>query len=268
MARATAPAALVVLVALAGCGGGHHPPASKPTPAPPPSAAPNLPHGLAATDDALRAAVAAWHHRDRAGVPATVTRLARRQQAILRQLAAHPRSATRTIARLPGRDRRLARDVVAAQAALRVLNAPQRTHRARQRIRLGPAEPAGVLLRHYREAQRRSGVPWTLLAAVNFVESDFGRLRNDSIAGAQGPMQFIRSTWASYGGGGDVHDPRDAILGAARFLRAAGAPGDVRAALRAYNPSDLYVTAVTRYRRVIAHGGFLELYAWAPPVPR
>ena len=47
-----------------------------------------------------------------------------------------------------------------------------------------------------------------MLAAVNLVESAFGRMRNNSTAGAQGPMQFIPSTWAAYGMGGDVRDPR------------------------------------------------------------
>jgi membrane-bound lytic murein transglycosylase B len=137
-------------------------------------------------------------------------------------------------------------------------------------VRLGRAQPAAALLAHYREGQRRSGVPWTLLAAVNLVESDFGRLRNDSIAGAQGPMQFMRSTWATYGRGGDVHNPRDAILGAARLLRAAGAPARTGAALHAYNPSSLYVTAVSRYARRMAADprAYYAFYAWDPPVPR
>jgi membrane-bound lytic murein transglycosylase B len=108
-----------------------------------------------------------------------------------------------------------------------------------------------------------------LLAAVNLVESSFGRLRNNSVAGAQGPMQFMPATWASYGRGGNVHDPRDAILGAARFLRAGGAPADNRSALYRYNPSPLYVTAVSRYARVIRRDlrAFFVLYAWRAPVP-
>jgi membrane-bound lytic murein transglycosylase B len=59
-------------------------------------------------------------------------------------------------------------------------------------------------------------------------------------------MQFMPSTWAEYGRG-NVHDPRAAILAAARFLRAAGAPGSERTALLRYNPSSLYVDAVERY---------------------
>ena len=99
---------------------------------------------------------------------------------------------------------------------------------------------------------------------MNIVESGFGRLRNDSTAGAQGPMQFLPSTWRAYGMGGDVHDPHDAILGAANYLRASGAPRSYRRALYAYNPSGLYVSAVLRYARRMAASrrGYFNLYAW------
>ena len=99
-------------------------------------------------------------------------------------------------------------------------------------------------LADYLEAERRFGVAWQVLAAVNFVESAFGRLRNASTAGAQGPMQFLPSTWRAYGLGGDIDDPRDAILGAANYLHASGAPRDYRRALFAYNHSPAYVDAV------------------------
>jgi membrane-bound lytic murein transglycosylase B len=127
-----------------------------------------------------------------------------------------------------------------------VLNRP-RPGQKPPRIRTGPPEPADVLKRYYREAHARTGVSAGLLAAVNLVESDFGRVRNNSVAGAQGPMQFMPATWKSYGRGGDIHDPHDAILGAARFLAAAGARTDEAGALYRYNPSRLYVTAVRRY---------------------
>jgi membrane-bound lytic murein transglycosylase B len=100
------------------------------------------------------------------------------------------------------------------------------------------------------------------LAAVNLVESQFGRLRNDSVAGAQGPMQFMPATWAAYGLGGDVQDPRDAILGAANYLHANGAPADDAGALYHYNPSPLYVDAVQRYaRRMHDAAAFRAFYA-------
>jgi len=109
----------------------------------------------------------------------------------------------------------------------------------------------------------------TLLAAVNLVESAFGRLRNDSVAGAQGPMQFIPATWRAYGLGGNVQDPHDAILGAANYLHANGAPADEARALLHYNPSPLYVTAVMGYAKVIRRDprGLFALYAWPAPVP-
>jgi membrane-bound lytic murein transglycosylase B len=276
--------ALAVLAAT-GCGGDDTPtprgaPPRPPHATPEPRAAAQVdlhsPAGIAAALTRAHAetarAVDAWRRSGANGdAPAAVQRPARAAQAIYHRLAARRRLALRVLARIGDRaTRREARDVIAAQSALHVLNAPQRTRRARRMIRLQAAEPAARLLAHYREGQRRSGVPWSVLAAVNLVESDFGRLRNDSIAGAQGPMQFIPSTWATYGGGGDVHDPRDAILGAARFLAAAGAPGDVRRALYAYNPSPLYVTAVRRYARSIAADprAFYAFYAWRPPVPR
>jgi membrane-bound lytic murein transglycosylase B len=132
------------------------------------------------------------------------------------------------------------------------------------RIRIGPAEPADVLRRHYRAAQRRFHVSAAVLAAVNFVESAFGRLRNRSVSGAKGPMQFIPATWRAYGVGGDINDPHDAILGAANYLHANGAPGFERRALFRYNPSRDYVDAITRYARRIRADwrAFYAYYAW------
>src|SRR5207302_10443791 len=133
----------------------------------------------------------------------------------------------------------------------------------RARIRVAPPPAAAKLVRWYRGAQARFGVRWQLLAAVNFVESAFGKVRNTSTAGAQGPMQFMPATWRAYGLGGNVHDPHDAILGAANYLRANGAPGDNCRALVHYNPSTLYVDAVLRYAREIRSDrrAFYEYYA-------
>jgi membrane-bound lytic murein transglycosylase B len=133
-------------------------------------------------------------------------------------------------------------------------------------VRIGPAAAPPALRGWYREAQRRFHVPWNVLAAVNFVESRFGRVRNASTAGAQGPMQFLPSTWRAYGLGGDVHDPHDAILGAANLLRANGAPRDLRHALEQYNHSRLYVDAVLRYAGRIARDRHAFLSYWAWPV--
>jgi membrane-bound lytic murein transglycosylase B len=140
----------------------------------------------------------------------------------------------------------------------------------RPKIRAAEPEPADRLREHYARAQRRFGVGWHVLAAINFVETGFGRLRNESTAGARGPMQFIPATWRAYGLGGDVRDPRDAILGAANYLHASGAPGDYRRALLHYNHSSHYVSAVLRYARRIRRDerAFYAYYAWQVYVRR
>ena len=76
-------------------------------------------------------------------------------------------------------------------------------------------------------------------------------------------MQFIPATWRAYGLGGDVQDPRDAILGAANYLHANGAPADEARALFHYNPSSRYVSAVLRYARRMRRDppAFEALYA-------
>ena len=60
-------------------------------------------------------------------------------------------------------------------------------------------EPAPLedLARYYREAEAEFGVPWAYLAAIHLVETRMGRIRGVSVAGAQGPMQFMPGTWAA-----------------------------------------------------------------------
>jgi hypothetical protein len=214
---------------------------------PPPSAA--IPHSPAAlvrtlerTGRQLDAALGGWDTS--LPPPRPVVLLALYEQRIVRFLAAEPRLA----ARVAQRYRPVEDDVAAATELMRLARGSPRP----ATIRVGAPAPASRLLAWYRAAQRRFGVRWQLLAAVNYVESAFGKLRSASGAGAQGPMQFEPATWAAYGLGGDVHDPHDAILGAANLLAADGARHDEPAALYHYNPSPLYVDAVLRYARTIA----------------
>ena len=165
------------------------------------------------------------------------------------------------LARLGASGRGEARDTV---AGLRQLAAIPRDPERMPRLRVAQAAPAAELRRHYGEAQRRFGVHWTILASVNFVESAFGRVRSASEAGARGPMQFLPSTWRAYGMGGDIDDPRDAILGAANYLRRSGARENLDRALFAYNHSTSYVRAIRRFasRMRADERAFLTYYAW------
>ena len=94
------------------------------------------------------------------------------------------------------------------------------------------------------------GLSWTVLAAIGQVESGHGENVGPSSAGALGPMQFLPSTWEKWGipGFGDtsanIMDPYDAVPSAARYLCAAGAPGNVYGAVLAYNHADWYANEV------------------------
>lgn len=76
-------------------------------------------------------------------------------------------------------------------------------------------------------------------------------------------MQFIPATWDRYGQG-DINNPRDAIFAAARYLKANGAPGDMRRALYRYNPSNNYVDAIEIYAGQMKADGrvYLAYYNW------
>ena len=125
--------------------------------------------------------------------------------------------------------------------------------------------PAADLLSYYKEAERATGIGWQYLAAINFIETGFGRIRGLSTAGAQGPMQFLPSTWNESGiGKGDINDPHDAIQAAARYLVRRGGPADMRKALFGYNNHDAYVNGVTAYADLMKNDerAFIGYYNW------
>jgi hypothetical protein len=214
--------------------------------------------------EARREAVRRWV---RTGDPAAwpppneVELLVLYEQRIYRVLASHDRLADEVLGRLDGGLAAEARANVRAGGALYDHFSPVPTL---PDFRTRAPEPADRLLGFFEEGQRRFGVAWQTLAAVMLIETRMGRIASNSSAGAQGPMQFIPSTWAAYGLGGDVRDEHDAVLGAANYLHATGAPGNDRAALFHYNPVPAYVAAVTGYANAMTRDPelFYAYYNW------
>jgi peptidoglycan DL-endopeptidase CwlO len=137
----------------------------------------------------------------------------------------------------------------------------------------------------YRKTGAKSGIPWEVLAGIGEVESDHGRAKLPGVVssqngfGAAGPMQIgiggaagnqwggapVHGAGVSIGGvatDGDgngvasVYDPADAIPGAAKYLLAHGAPGDLPGAIFAYNHLQSYVQDVLSWASRYTSGGF------------
>jgi membrane-bound lytic murein transglycosylase B len=220
---------------------------------------------IVANDAALRAAIDAWRADEdppSAEPPAEVMEGSRYLQETVRALVRKRSLARNVLGRLPAKLSSQIRSLTVAQRDLVKLSNGWPPHD----VETGKPEPLANLSGYYDEAHDRHGIHQHYLAAINLVESKFGRVKNDSVAGAQGPMQFIPSTWEIYGGGGNIQDPHDAILAAGNLLRDNGAPADYRRALRAYNNSSLYVDAVTRYARQIKRDRYAIyfLYCFGP----
>ncbi len=120
--------------------------------------------------------------------------------------------------------------------------------------------PPAMLTLYQQAAATCPGLPWTILAAIGTVESDSGQSNQPGVhdganaAGAEGPMQFLPTTFEAYdepippGGAtpASPYDPADAVYAAARLLCADGASGgaDLGGAVYAYNHSASYVAQV------------------------
>src|SRR4051794_10754884 len=146
------------------------------------------------------------------------------------------------------------------------------------------ADVPPLYLQTYQAAGASYGVGWGYLAAIGKIETDHGRSTAPGVKSGTnaygccaGPMQICvidgcpgrgphalglreaqAGTWRTVGvdGNGDGEknpwDPQDAIPAAARLLKEAGAPGDYRRAIFAYNHASWYVEEVIalaeRYR--------------------
>lgn len=200
--------------------------------------------------------------------PATPTEqlpdLGHQQQVIYRVLSADRPRSELVLAALPERWQSVARRHLAARREfLRMSRGRGPSMLPAWRI-IQP-QPADQLLAHYRKAEAATGIEWEVLAAVNLVETGMGRIDGVSVANAQGPMQFLPTTWAERGiGEGDIRDPHDAIQAAARYLVRRGGLQDIRQGLWGYNNSDYYGRAVLLYASLMREDprAYTGLYHW------
>jgi membrane-bound lytic murein transglycosylase B len=188
---------------------------------------------------------------------------ARRQQAAYRALARHPEWDAIVRPRIPPSLLYIYDRNVDAhrQFTAMVASALKETLPA---WRIDPPAPADELLGYYRKAEAATGVGWNYLAAIHLVETGLGRIVGVSSAGAQGPMQFLPSTFAEHGDGGDILSLHDSIMAAARYLAANGFATDPDHAIFRYNNSNRYVRGINDYAAVLATdpAAFAGYYRW------
>ena len=109
----------------------------------------------------------------------------------------------------------------------------------------------------YQAAGIQYDIPWQILAAINEIETDYGRNLSVSSANAVGWMQFLPSTWKTWGvdangdGVADPYNPVDAIFAAARYLHAAGGSTNISQGIFAYNHASWYVQSVLLRAKLI-----------------
>jgi membrane-bound lytic murein transglycosylase B len=199
--------------------------------------------------------------RDPSTPEAALTTAARRQQIAYRAIGRHPDWDAVVRPRIPPSLLQAFDLNVDARRQLAAMAHPKDSLPA---WRVGSPAPAEELLNDYRDAESASGVGWNYLAAINLIETRFGSIDGISEAGARGPMQFLPSTFAAYGDGGDIDSPRDSIMAAGRYLSANGFAADGDHAIYRYNNAGQYVQAVNDYAAVLATdpSAFAGYYRW------
>jgi murein DD-endopeptidase MepM/ murein hydrolase activator NlpD len=126
------------------------------------------------------------------------------------------------------------------------------------------AVTSGQLRGIWQSAGAAYGIPWSVLAAINKVESNFGRNMGPSSAGAVGWMQFMPDTWLRWGAdydGNGVADPwnaKDAVFSAARYLAAAGGASDISRGVFSYNHAQWYVDEVLSLAGLLSNDSSLS----------
>ena len=202
--------------------------------------------------------------RDPSTAAQRLPELGHQQQVIYRVLSKQPARSAAVLEALPERWRSVAQRHLAARREFLSM-ARGRGPTTLPAWRIIQPEPAEQLLRHYRKAEAATGIAWEVLAAVNLVETGMGRIDGVSVANAQGPMQFLPTTWNQAGvGAGNIRDPHDAIQAAARYLARRGGLRDIRKGLWGYNNSYYYGRAVLLYASLMEEDprAFTGLYHW------
>ncbi len=147
-------------------------------------------------------------------------RFGHQQQVIYRSLARDISLSEQVLIHLPSEWRSVAKRHLAARREFLKMGQGYTPLRILPAWRIIAPEPAENLLSYYKKAELNTGIEWEVLAAVNLVETGMGRIDGVSVANAQGPMQFLPTTWneKGIGKGGDIRDPHDSIQAAARYL--------------------------------------------------
>lgn len=195
--------------------------------------------------------------------PADLAFYAHLQQLAYRRLASQPSWDSAVFAEVPAAHLASVRGHLAARRAFFSMD-NDASELQLPAWRIVEPVPAATLVGWYQEAAARFGVDWTVLAAINLVETGMGRIQGLSVADARGPMQFLPSTWASYGLGGNIDDPHDSIIAAGYLLQQMGWASDQRLAVRRYNNSTPYVNGVLAYRDLLDAdpAQFAAIHAW------
>ena len=203
--------------------------------------------------------------RDSGTDPALLPDLAHEQQVVYRVLSHQTQRAQAVKRALPLRWQPVFERHIAARRQFLAMHKGRVRPSSLPAWRIIPPEPLHNLLAYYKKAETTTGIPWQVLAAINLVETAMGRIDGVSVANAQGPMQFLPTTWAQRGiGAGNIHDPHDAIQAAARYLVYRGGLQNIRKGLWGYNNSDHYGRAVLHYAALMEEDpqAFIGLYHW------